>query len=211
MYPYQPAPSPARRERGNALQGATPCAPTPLSHAVGEGLGVRAKKRARLAHSELKRGTLIRPEGGGCQLLFFVNFGLAIGIIPIARAEFTIAPLLKVPPASRGEPSPSVPPACRGNLKEGVFKKCRATSAAGEGCRGARRAVPLRLVSRVGVRGDQHPLPKLNSTSSRSASSTTPLQFTSTRPRLLPVCPKANSTCSKSASSTQPLASTSPL
>ena len=33
----------------------------PLSHAVGEGLGVRAKKRARLAHSELKRCTLIRP------------------------------------------------------------------------------------------------------------------------------------------------------
>ena len=25
-------------------------------------------------------------------------------LIPIARAEFTIAPLLKVPPASRGEP-----------------------------------------------------------------------------------------------------------
>jgi hypothetical protein len=47
------------RERGNALQGALPCAPTPLSHTVGEGLGVRAKKRARLAHSELKRCTLI--------------------------------------------------------------------------------------------------------------------------------------------------------
>jgi hypothetical protein len=28
----------------------------------------------------------------------------ALAIIPIARAEFTIAPLLKVPPASRGEP-----------------------------------------------------------------------------------------------------------
>jgi hypothetical protein len=47
------------RERGNALQGALPRAPTPLSHSVGEGLGVRAKKRARLAHSELKRCTLI--------------------------------------------------------------------------------------------------------------------------------------------------------
>jgi hypothetical protein len=33
---------------------------TPLSHAVGEGLGVRAKKRANPAHSELKRCTLIR-------------------------------------------------------------------------------------------------------------------------------------------------------
>jgi hypothetical protein len=42
------SPSPALRERGNALQGALPCAPTPLSHCVGEGLGVRAKKRARL-------------------------------------------------------------------------------------------------------------------------------------------------------------------
>jgi hypothetical protein len=53
------------RERGNALQGAPPCAPTPLSHAVGEGLGVRAKKRARLAHSELKRCTLISRVRGG--------------------------------------------------------------------------------------------------------------------------------------------------
>jgi hypothetical protein len=31
-----------RGARGNALQGAPPCAPTPLSHALGEGLGVRA-------------------------------------------------------------------------------------------------------------------------------------------------------------------------
>ena len=54
-----------RRERGNALQGAPPCAPTPLSHAVGEGLGVRAKKRARPAHSELKRCTLISPLSRG--------------------------------------------------------------------------------------------------------------------------------------------------
>jgi hypothetical protein len=56
------------RARGNALQGAPPCAPTPLAHTVGEGLGVRAKKRARLAHSELKRCTLIStptlPAGG---------------------------------------------------------------------------------------------------------------------------------------------------
>jgi hypothetical protein len=37
-----------RRERGNALQGAPPCAPTPLSHPVGEGLGVRAKKHKHL-------------------------------------------------------------------------------------------------------------------------------------------------------------------
>ena len=36
------------RERGNALQGAPPCAPTPLAHPVGEGLGVRAKKHKHL-------------------------------------------------------------------------------------------------------------------------------------------------------------------
>ena len=52
-------PSPAGREWGNALKGAPRCAPTPLSPRVGEGLGVRAKKRARPAHSELKRCTLI--------------------------------------------------------------------------------------------------------------------------------------------------------
>ena len=198
----------------------------PLSHAVGEGAGVRAKERARLAHSELKRCTLIRERAGSGGILHaqqFVNFDGAIGIIPIARAEFTIAPLRRFPPlregnrvgrvgspASRGEPSPSVPPACRGNLKEGVFKKCRATSAAGEGCRGARRCAPTPY-QQGRDEGDQHPLPKLNSTCSRSASSTVPSQFTSTRPRLLPVLPKANNTASRSASSTQPLASTSPL
>jgi hypothetical protein len=47
-----------------------------------------------------------------------------LSVIPIARAEFTIAPLLQVPPASRGEPrTGSVPPARRGNLKEGVFNR----------------------------------------------------------------------------------------
>ena len=33
-----------RRARGNAQQGAPPCAPTPLAHSVGEGLGVRAQR-----------------------------------------------------------------------------------------------------------------------------------------------------------------------
>ena len=49
--------------------------------------------------------------------------------IPTTRSEF-VAPLLQVPPASRGEPrGGSVPPACRGNLKEGVFTKdCYARS-----------------------------------------------------------------------------------
>ena len=31
-----------RGARGNALQGAPPCAPTSLAHTLGEGLGVRA-------------------------------------------------------------------------------------------------------------------------------------------------------------------------
>jgi hypothetical protein len=63
------------------------------------------------------------PEGGGPYFsLIFANCGSAIGIIPIARSEFTIAPLLEVPPASRGEPRRgSVPPARMGNLKEGVY------------------------------------------------------------------------------------------
>jgi hypothetical protein len=51
-------PSPASGRGGNLSLGEPPFASTPLSHAVGEGLGVRAKKRAHLAHSELKRCTL---------------------------------------------------------------------------------------------------------------------------------------------------------
>jgi hypothetical protein len=50
-------------------------------------------------------------------------------LIPTTRSEF-VAPLLQVPPASRGEPrGGSVPPARRGNLKEGVLTKyCYARS-----------------------------------------------------------------------------------
>ena len=56
--------------------------------------------------------------------ILMVNMASFKGLIPIARAEFTIAPLLQVPPASRGEPrTGSVPPAIRGNLKEGVFNR----------------------------------------------------------------------------------------
>ena len=51
-------PSPASGRGGNLSLGEPPCAPTPLSHPGGEGRGVRAKKRAHLAHSELKRCTL---------------------------------------------------------------------------------------------------------------------------------------------------------
>ena len=45
---------------------------------------------------------LMKEEVNDCY--FFIKSGAAIDVIPIARAEFTIAPLLKVPPASRGEP-----------------------------------------------------------------------------------------------------------
>ena len=139
------SPSPARRERGimecgseasahaeasaSALQKRWHAAP--LSHAVGEGAGVRAKERARLAHSELKRCTLIRERAGSGGILHaqqFVNFDGAIGIIPIARAEFTIAPLRRFPPLREGNRVGrvgSVPPACRGNLKEGVIGHTR--------------------------------------------------------------------------------------
>ncbi len=42
-------------------------------------------------------------------------------MIPTAQSEFTVAPLLKVPPASRGEPrARPVSPARRENLQEGV-------------------------------------------------------------------------------------------
>ncbi len=46
--PYIPLPQAG--EGGNLWQGAPPCAPTPLSHAVGEGLGVRANKRVLPAY-----------------------------------------------------------------------------------------------------------------------------------------------------------------
>ena len=60
------------------------------------------------------------------QTVYHLVAGVSRVLIPIARAEFTIAPLLKVPPASRGEPRMgSVPPACRGNLKEGVIEHTR--------------------------------------------------------------------------------------
>ena len=66
LTPFVPLSPPCGRG-GNALQGAPPCAPTPLSHAVGEGMGVRAKKRASPAHSELKRCTLISCVPLSCE------------------------------------------------------------------------------------------------------------------------------------------------
>ena len=76
---------------------------------------------------QLIKGGEGRGEGG-FEADAFTNFGNAVGIIPIARAEFTIAPLLKVPPLREGNRVGrvgSVPPACRGNLKEGVIGHTR--------------------------------------------------------------------------------------
>ena len=88
--------------------------------------GVRTKERACLAATAHGK---IAPTP---EILYLTAVPLSgVGVrarclIPIARAEFTIAPLLKVPPASRGEPcGKSVPPACRGNLKEGVIGHTR--------------------------------------------------------------------------------------
>ena len=51
MRPYTPLLRGGRGAggEGGKREGALPCAPTPLSHAVGEGLGVRAKKAVPLS------------------------------------------------------------------------------------------------------------------------------------------------------------------
>jgi hypothetical protein len=84
--------APSTRDAGNA--GVPPAMPTAREKTYpfkrcGRGAGGEGRKWAHFAHSEPKRCTLIRPEGGGRQLPFFVNFSLAIGIIPIAWSEFT--------------------------------------------------------------------------------------------------------------------------
>ena len=59
---------PLSREAGvGEPQGAPPCAPTPLSHTVGEGLGVRANRRTASARDEQKGYTFIpRALDLGC-------------------------------------------------------------------------------------------------------------------------------------------------
>ena len=65
--PHSPLPpSPVRRGRGNAHQGAPPFAPTPLSHPVGEGLGVRAKTCAVSVPREPKCCALINTSRTCC-------------------------------------------------------------------------------------------------------------------------------------------------
>ena len=86
-----PIPSPAARERGNPPRPHS----TPLSHAVGEGLGVRANNSRRAPNGVFT--PLETPIGKPLRLIVAFPHGFA--------------PLLKVPPASRGEPkSSSVPP-----------------------------------------------------------------------------------------------------
>ena len=113
---------------------------SPLSHAVGEGLGVRAKKRARPAHSEPKRCTLIREDTGGEGNTARLPVHARAGKVAPASAILcrTDAPLsyqsrgrsLQLPPSCRfpplreGNREGSVPPASRGNHKEGVINCC---------------------------------------------------------------------------------------
>ena len=113
-------------------------------------------------------------------------------------------PIDSPPPAYATRPACGIY-RCACRLQEGSQTKTKAPDPFGgyraEGeCGSGASALPKEV---------QHPLPKANSTVSRSASSTTPSLFTSAQPASL--LPKANSTASRSASSTQPLPSTSPL
>jgi hypothetical protein len=102
LYPYQltPSPSPTLWERGAAA------------------FGVLKRQLQRRAEAPPPHAiSSLNPTGQRQWVAPTRRY-----VIPIARAEFTIAPLREVPPASRGEPrTGSVPPAGRGNLKEGVL------------------------------------------------------------------------------------------
>jgi hypothetical protein len=149
----------SRRAGEGEPQGALPCAPTPLAHAVGEGLGVRAKQRALPANSEPKRYTLTpcvplsRRAGEGelqgappcapTPLSHCVGKGLGVrairrGILSNIYRAFSVRelpPSLRFPPLRKGNRRGAVwlpllregnrrgavPPARRGNLKEGVL------------------------------------------------------------------------------------------
>jgi hypothetical protein len=111
-------------------------------HRCHEWLDDRAVVNPRLGHLHCHHPT---ARAVHCQ----VNRAPSAPLIPIAQAEFTIALLLQVPPASRGEPrAGSVPPARRGNLKEGglqsrLFCKLCPRDWYQEGARGVREiAVP---------------------------------------------------------------------
>jgi hypothetical protein len=80
------------------LQGALPCAPTPLSHSVGERLGVRAIRRGIL--SNIYRALSVRE----------------------------LPPSLRFPPLREGNRRGAVPPARRGILKEGFSLICALTN-----------------------------------------------------------------------------------
>jgi hypothetical protein len=95
----------ARRAGEGELQGALPCAPTPLSHSVGEGLGVRAIRRGIL--SNIYRALSVR------------ELPPSLRFPPLREGNRRGAvwlPLLR-----EGNRRGAVPPARRGNLKEGVL------------------------------------------------------------------------------------------
>ena len=65
---------------------------SPLSHSVGERLGVRAKKRARLAHSELKE----------CALTPFVSLSRGAGEGERTAGRTAVRPYTPLPRCGRG-------------------------------------------------------------------------------------------------------------
>ena len=82
-------PTPFSRAGEGEPQSAPPCAPTPLSHKVGEGLGVRAKTRERLACSEPMLCTLVSLWTGETLkrrltiTLAFVKYVLSVGTLRV--------------------------------------------------------------------------------------------------------------------------------
>ena len=130
-------PLPKGERGGNAHQDAPPCAPTPLSHDVGEGLGVRASPASGLqtaAHGLQTTSHGLQTADAGLQT---ASHGLqtagdgkppSTGVAPCASnlyqsqgQSLQLPPSLRFPPLREGNRVGhvgSVPPACRGNLKE---------------------------------------------------------------------------------------------
>ena len=94
VHPYTPLP---RGGRGGTA-GRTAVRPTPLSHAVGEGLGVRAKSGRALYTANPSNVPLSDLQEGAV-----VNSVRAIGIIPIAEPKFVNASVSN-PPSPRPSP-----------------------------------------------------------------------------------------------------------
>ena len=96
FFALTPSPSPTLWERGVGAHGGAPCWALPLSRSAGEGDNGGEGKKARLpVHA-------CAGKNSPCFKDFAPN---RCTLILITEPEFIIAPLLQVPPASRGEPS----------------------------------------------------------------------------------------------------------